>query len=333
MMKFVFPIVALMAGLAANISLGGQIGEPAPPLTVKEWIVGQPVAVTPGTNIYVVEIWNTSSSASTNAIINLDYIQERFKTNGVVVVGISDEPAEKIVEFVQHGGAKIKYAIAADDRRQTAESYMKPTGRRGIPYAFVVGTNGDLLWHGPPMRVLVEALGQIIAGRYDVEHAKKMDLAWHQMDQYLILARRGDERTQPSGRVLLAARTNDVMLLCDLAFQIATVPNLAKRDFILANDALDEAVKIATTNTARVMITRAVVLFESGKQDEGLALARQTSTSAKVPADKIIAETFIRAMEKRRNEEKQNGSQMPAGTNAPLQKASISSNAVIHPNP
>jgi len=333
MIKYVFPIVVLMAGFAPNVGLGGLIGEPAPPLMVKEWIKGQPVAVKPGTNIYVVEIWNTSSSASTNAIANLNDIQERYKTNGVVVVGISDEPAEKITEFVQQNGTKIDYAIAADDRRHTAESYMKPVGRRGIPYAFVVGTNGDLLWHGTPLRGLDEVLDQIIAGRFDVERAKKMELAWHQMDQYLNLARRGDDRTQPAGQVLLAARTNEVMLLCDLAFQIATVPKLAKRDFILAGEALDQAEKLAPTNSSRVMITRAIMLFESGKQDEGLARATQALASAQSPVEKTHIQSFIRTMEKRKNAEENKGDQALIKTNAPLEKVPTSSNALIHPNP
>jgi len=333
MFKYAFPIVVLMAGLAPNIGWGGLIGEPAPPLVVKEWIKGQPVEIKPGTNIYVVDIWNTSNLASLDAITNLNDIQERFKTNGVVVVGISDEPAEKITEFVQQNGTKIDYAIAADDRRHTAESYMKPVGRRGIPYAFVVGTNGNLLWHGHPQHGMDKVLDQIIAGRYDVERAKKMELAWHQMDQYLNLARRGDDRTQPAGQVLLAARTNEVMLLCDLAFQIATVPKLAKRDFILAGEALDQAEKLAPTNSSRVMITRAIMLFESGKQDEGLARATQALASAQSPVEKTHIQSFIRTMEKRKNAEENKGDQALIKTNAPLEKVPTSSNALIHPNP
>ncbi len=297
--KYVFPLVVLMAGLAPNIGLAGQIGEPAPPLVVNEWIKGQPVEVKPGTNIYVVEIWNTPSLACRAAITNLNDVQKRFKTNGVVVVGISDEPAERIKEFVERDVTNIEYAIAADNRRQTSLSYMKPVERRGIPYAFVVGTNGNLLWHGSPLHGLDEVLNQIIVGQYDMERAQKMDIAWHQMDQYLALALRGDERTQPAGQVLLAARTNDVPLLCDLAFQIATFPQLAKRDFVLAGEALDQAEKLATTNTARVMITRAIMLFESGKQDEGMARATQALASAQSPMDKTNIQILLRTMESR----------------------------------
>jgi alkyl hydroperoxide reductase subunit AhpC len=333
MMKYVFPLVVLMACLAPNIGLGGLIGEPAPPLNVNEWIKGKPVDVKAGTNIFVVEIWETESSTSRASITNLNDLQRRFKTNGVVVVGISDEPAEKIKEFVQHDGTNIEYAIAADNKRHTSLSYMKPVGQHGIPYVFVVGTNGNLLWHGHPDQRLGEVLDQITAGWYDEKQAGKMDLAWHQMQQYLILARQGSDRTELAGRTLLAARTNDVPLLCDLAFAIATFPKLATRDFALAGEALDQAEKLAPTNTVSVGITRAILLFESGKRDEGLARATQALASAQSPMDKTNVQSVLRAMEKRKNAKEKKGDQGPIKTNAPLEKVPISSNAMIHPNP
>ena len=322
--EHVFPLVVLLACLAPNIGLAGLIGEPAPPLDVNEWIKGGPVEVKPGTNIYVVEIWNVSSVASRASITNLNELQRSFKKNGVVVVGISDEPAEKIKEFVQHDGTNIEYAIAADNKRHTSLSYMKPVDQRGIPFAFVVGTNGDLLWHGAPERGLGEVLDLITSGQYDENHAAKVDIAWHQMGQYLALARQGSDRTELAGQALLAARTNDVAGLCDLAFQIATFPQLAKRDFALAGEAMDQAEKLAPTNTEPVGITRAILLFESGKRDEGLARATQALASAQSPLEKTNIQTIISTMEKRKNTEEKKGGQGLIKTNAPLGKEPIS---------
>ena len=174
MTKHVFPIVILLACLAPNIGLGGLVGEPAPPLNVSEWIKGKPVEVKAGTNIFVVEIWETKS-ANSASITNLNEIQRRFKTNGVVVVAVSDEPAGKIKEFVQHDGSNIEYAVAADNKRHTSLTYMKPIGQRGIPFVFVVGTNGDMLWHGTPRQKLGEVLAEITAGRFDEKLAAKRD--------------------------------------------------------------------------------------------------------------------------------------------------------------
>jgi alkyl hydroperoxide reductase subunit AhpC len=300
MAKKMFLLVVLLAGFVPRAGLGGLIGKPAPPLVVQEWINGKPVEIKAGTNIFVVEIWRASSPAKLDIITNLNDIQKRFKTNGVVVVGISDEPVEKIKANIQHDGTNImniEFAIAADNRRKTSLAYMRPIGQAAIPCAFVVGTNGNLLWHGPPLRGLDEALGLITTGQYDAERAGKIEVAAHQMEQYLNLVRKGDTRARAAGYALLANRTNDVELLSDMAYRIVTAPK-ANHDFALAGRALNQAEKLATTtNMAPVMITRAVWLFESGRRDQGLTLATQAIASAQSPMDKTNALLCLHTME------------------------------------
>jgi len=150
MMKYAVLLMVLAVSLVPRVGWGGLIGEPAPQLVIKEWLKGKPVEVKPGTNCFVVEIWNTSSASSRACITNLNEMQKRFKANGVVVLAVSDEPVEKISEFVLHEGTNVEYALAADNRRQTGLNFMRPLKQRSIPYAFVIGTNGTLLWHGHP---------------------------------------------------------------------------------------------------------------------------------------------------------------------------------------
>jgi hypothetical protein len=298
-MKYATWLGGLLVGLAPVIGRGGQVGTPAAPLTVKEWLKGNPVEVKAGTNIYVVEIFGTTSLASRASITNLNAIQKRYQDKGVVVVGISDEPAESIKQYLQRGGAKIEYAIAADDQHRTSRNYMMPVRQRGIPCAFIVGKDGKLLWHGHPLGGLEEALDRIVAGSYDLERARKDDTARIQMAQYLALATRGDVRTGQAGQTVLAARTNDATLLCDLAFQIVTTPKLVRRDIVLATAALDQAEKLGTTNATQVSETRAILLFETGKKEEALALARKTLAAAQGEKEKAKAELLIRTMEAR----------------------------------
>lgn len=297
--KHILLWAALAAGLVPLAALAGQVGDPAAPLEVKQWLKGNPVAVKAGTNIYVVEIFGTTSLASRASITNLNAIQKRYQDKGVVVVGISDEPADRIIEFLQGAGAKIEYAIAADDQRRTVQSYMVPVRQRGIPCAFIVGKDGKLLWHGHPLSGLDEALGQIVAGSYDLEASRKADFARVQMAQYLTLATRGDKRTGNAGRTLLAARTNDATLLCDLAFQIVTTPKLARRDIVLATAALDQAEKLSPTNAMSVNQTRAILLFETGKKEAALDSARKALAAAQGEKEKAKAELLIRTMEAR----------------------------------
>ena len=298
-MKHAVSLLALLVCLAPLVGRGVPIGEPAAPLMVKEWLKGGPVEVKAGTNIVVVEIFATSSLASRASITNLNAIQKRFKRQGVVVVGVSDEPVELLKAFVQSQGTNLDYAIAADDERQTSLKYMMPVRQRGVPCAFVVGKDGRLLWYGHPLHGLDQALEQIIAGRYQVDLAAKAELARLQIGQYLELAHKNDPRTRIAGTRLLAAWTNDVAQLCEVAFQIATDPQIAKPDFALASAALDRAEKLAPTNSTRLGVTRAVVLFESGKTEEGLARVRQTIASATDHKEKANAQDCLRTMEAR----------------------------------
>jgi hypothetical protein len=293
-------LLVLFASLAPRIGLAGLIGEPAPPLMVKEWLKGPPVTLKPGTNIFVVEIWGTASRANGFCITNLNRLQERYKTNGLVVVGISDEPVEKLKDFLQKDGTTIAYSIAADDQRQTAKTYLIAVDQRSIPYAFVVGTNGSVLWHGPPLGKLNVALAHIVAGSYDVEEVEKVEVGAHQMEQYLGLAQRSDFRAKSAGLLMLANRTNDLFLLGNLAYQIATDSRLKNRDLALAGEALDQAEKLSATNAAGksyVMSVRAVWLFASGKQRAGMMLATQALASAQSPTDTNRIQVLLKTME------------------------------------
>jgi len=299
MTKYAVFIVILIAALLPRSSRGALIGDPAEPLTIQEWVKGQPVQIRPGTNIFLIEIWQTTGPASRAAITNLNEIQARFRTNGVIVVGISDEPVGTITNFLQHEGSNITYSVAADQHRTTSMAYMEPAGQLGVPYAFLVGTNGHLLWHGHVLRGLEPALEQIVAGTFDLKHAQEIEVAHRQMEQYIAMSRRGDVRTRAAGTVLLAARTNNFELLCDLAFEISTDPQLRNRDFALAGRALAQAQALAPTNSPRLMIYRAVWLFQSGRHRAGLALGHQALDAAQTRAEKINIQSLLDTMEAR----------------------------------
>jgi hypothetical protein len=297
--RYAVSLALVTACIAPMIVQGGPLGEPAAPLVVKAWLKGPPVEVKPGTNIFVVEIFSSAGLPSRVCITNLNEVQRRFKDQGLVVVGVSDEPVERLKEFVAQVGAGIEYSVAADDERKTSLSYMMGAGQRGIPHVFVVGKDGKLLWHGHPLHGLNAVLDDIMAGRYNVEEVAKRQLAQRQLQQYLAAARRGDPRTGETGRRLLEQRTNDVLQLCELAFTIANDPKIRQRQAPLAKEALDWAEKLRPTNTLPVAVTRAVLLFETGQQSEGLARAKEAAASAQGPKDKAYAEATLRAMETR----------------------------------
>src|ERR1035437_729592 len=301
----------------AGKSSGGEfskLGDPAPPITVKEWVKGTPVNIKAGTNIYVL-VFCTLSRANEFAITNLSSLQKLYQNKGVVVVAISSEPVEPLKAFVQLKGAEIDFTVAADDEaRKATTSYQQAYQQMMLPRAYVVGKDGKVLWHGHPLRDnLGEVVDEITSGRYNLEQTQKNIIAKEQMEQYLALARQDDPRTAKAGRIMLTLRTNDAPALCDLAFQIATAPYIEKRDAALATAALDRAAQLATTNATDIAVDRAILLFQTGKEEEGLAQARKALTAAQGDDDKREANTCIRAMEARLAAKKASQTNAPAG--------------------
>jgi hypothetical protein len=58
---------------------------------------------------------------------------------------------KKALPFAQQMGTKMDYIVACDTTHQTNASYMQKYGIRGIPHAFIIGKDGEVLWHGHPM--------------------------------------------------------------------------------------------------------------------------------------------------------------------------------------
>jgi hypothetical protein len=281
-----------------------QLGDAAPPLTVLGWAKGKPVRIQPGTNIYAL-VFCTLSRANDFSLTNLSNLQKRYADKGLITIAISDDDPHELKQFVQQKGDEIDFSVAADDlASRTARTYQHEFGQYQLPKAYVVG-DGKVLWFGHPLRDgLGEVIDEITSGRYDLGHARKNIIATGEMEKYLALARDGDTNSVRAGQMLLAIRANDPAGLCDLAYQISTDPYIANRDAILANAALDRALQIGATNITDIAVDRAILLFQTGKQEEGLAQARQALATAQSQDDKNEAQTCVHAMEVRLAEAK-----------------------------
>jgi hypothetical protein len=278
----------------------GELGDPAPPLTVQEWIKGRPVKIQPGTNVYVL-VFCTLSHANEFAITNLSALQQMYQDKGVVTVVISDEAPQQLKDCVRLQGGEMNFTVAADDlAARTARNYQQAFKQFMSPRAYVVGRDAKVLWYGHPLRDgMGKVVDDIVSGRYDLDQARKNVRDNQQMEIYLAMAREGDPATAKSGQAMLMLRTNDLPALCKLAFQIATDPYIEQRDVALANEALDRAAQLATTNVTDIAVTRAILVFQSGHQEEGLACAKQLLGAVKTDPDVAQVKACIRAMEVR----------------------------------
>ncbi|HUC83581.1 MAG TPA: redoxin domain-containing protein [Candidatus Acidoferrales bacterium] len=294
-----------------------QLGDPAPPITVLEWIKGKPVKIHPGTNFYAL-VFCDLTKASDTAITNLCDLQMKYQNRGFVLVTVSYEPPAQLQEFVRAEGARINFTVAADDLpARTARNYQIAFGQNRLPQAYVINQDGKVVWYGHP---LSDGLGLVVdelaSGRFNLEQTKEDVMHREQIQEYVTLARQNDPRTRQAGQILLALWTNNAPALCDLALQVASSPYIANRDVALLNAALDRAAQISNTNATDIAVDRAILLFQTGQEDAGLAMARKAQANAKTDDDKIEAKTCVHAMEVRMAAEKTNhasSASSPAG--------------------
>ncbi|NII29065.1 TlpA family protein disulfide reductase [Pseudoflavitalea sp. X16] len=174
--------VCLLAGLlltgAATTAQSGKptatlnIGDPAPSIQVKKWFKGQPVTSFEKGKIYVVEFWATWCQPCIAGMPHLSELAEKYKKE-VTVAGISilerkTTTLAHIGAFIDSMGKKMNYAVAAEDSNFMAANWLRASGERGIPMAYVVDRNGRIAWAGLP-KLLDNVLPKVIDGSWDIK--------------------------------------------------------------------------------------------------------------------------------------------------------------------
>ncbi len=162
----------LLAGLAfGQTGNGAKAGEQPPPLSVEEWLKGEPVtAFAPGT-VYLVELWGTWCGPCLENIPHLTRLQARYAKEGLVVIGVaSHEFKERAVldAFMKERGAEMGYRVAYDTDL-SMEKAWDTGGREGVqfrlPISFVIDRGGRLRFVGHPSdpemdKTIAEAIGK-----------------------------------------------------------------------------------------------------------------------------------------------------------------------------
>ena len=158
------------------------VGDDAPALHIAHWARGEAFKLSADRDkVYVVEFWATWCGPCKTSIPHLGRLQKRLADRGVKVVGISREDKATVQPYVD-GNAAMSYSVGVDDAGKTSAVWMK--GVSGIPHAFVVA-KGKIAWKGHPMAGMDRVVEQLVAGKFDPEHQKKVADLQGQMMQLL----------------------------------------------------------------------------------------------------------------------------------------------------
>jgi thiol-disulfide isomerase/thioredoxin len=143
-------LLALSTVNAQDIPITGN--DSAPALKVSEWIKGEPVKLEEGKDkkVHVVEFWATWCPPCRESIPHLTELQKKYK-DSVTIIGITDEEAPLVKEFVKKMGDKMDYRVALDKNQETAKAFDKIAEMPGIPTAYVINKENKVVWAGHPL--------------------------------------------------------------------------------------------------------------------------------------------------------------------------------------
>ncbi len=136
---------------------GIQAGDKAPEIEAENWYNSDDTVTLKSLRgkVAVVEFWATWCPPCRTSIPHLNKLHDQYKDRDVVIIGLSRENRSKVEGFVE----KMDMRYIVGDGSGTIDLY----GVEGIPTAFVLDTNGTVLWRGHPMNKLEDAIDQALA--------------------------------------------------------------------------------------------------------------------------------------------------------------------------
>jgi thiol-disulfide isomerase/thioredoxin len=159
MKKFSLFLVAVMFFCFGIVTPGcskNASGE-APEVTAGTWINADSFKLSDHKDkIVIVEFWATWCPPCRTSIPHLKTLYNEYKDKGVVLVSLSQEPADTINEFNKKAG--MNWIIGAESSAGSAY------GVTGIPAAFIVA-DGKIVWNGHPMDGLDAKVKELVAAR------------------------------------------------------------------------------------------------------------------------------------------------------------------------
>lgn len=269
--------------------LAVELGDPAPALDIAKWAKGKSVDLKAGKGkeVYIVEFWATWCPPCRKAIPHLTEIQKKYKDKGVVVVGVTGEEPDVVDGFLKETGDQMDFTVAIDRNDTTGKAYMMAFGIDGIPHAFIIDKEGRLAWHGHPEASMDKMLEEILAGKYDLDAARRTDKTQRLMNQYFGLIVKADRiaNEKEKGEILknaaevggevvkVGAKSAD--LLDGFAWTILDSPQIRTRDRELALKAAKVAYDATEGKEPSILDTYARALFDTGKKAEAIPLLKK----------------------------------------------------------
>jgi len=202
---------------------------PAPPITVENWLRGEPLTSFEPGKVYIVEFWATWCEPCVAAMPHLVELQDKYKDSGVEVVAVAayeqarttDEARTKLDTWLSEKLPNLNYRVGFDYTEKMDKLWMDPSLSVGIPTSFVVDRDGHIAFIGFPTE-LDGVLSKILNG------------SWRSSDE----ARNADKERIAKGEKEARERALTEPIFAKLT------PAMEAKDWTKALSALEEGVAV-----------------------------------------------------------------------------------------
>jgi len=289
--------LALAAGLAAPALAGDPdeilaaeglefeepdllVGDPAPDLSVTNWVKGEEVTSFQPGHTYVVEFWATWCGPCIRGMPHLTELQEQYEGDATII-GVNiwerDEGDTRIERVTNWVGERedMGYTVAIDGTKAMEEEWMKAAGQDGIPSAFIVDGTGTIAWIGHPGS-MDKPLEAISAGEFDLEEAAESYVtqmrsqAWLQHLFGLFQAKEWDHAYEVAGALLERDFSEQPEVLNQVSWIVLTHPMIEERDIAFAIKAAERGVELTEREDSNVLDTLARGYFMNGEVEKAI---------------------------------------------------------------
>jgi hypothetical protein len=206
-----------------------------------------------------------------------------------------------VVPFVAGQGENMAYRVGVDTSRRTFQAWMTAYGKSGIPHAFIVNTNGMVVWNDYPNEALDHALERLIAGTFDLEFEQNYEAGGRLVLQYIAQVKRANAITNamPLGDKIISDYSRSYRVPYDLAKAILTDLAVRARDLELALRATSKAMDLTKQrNNYWVSAMHARALFANGKKQEAVMTQKKALDLCNDPEDRQEIQKFLALYEK-----------------------------------
>lgn len=184
----VFLTAILFAGFISIPFAQIRVGDMAPPLSIQEWIKGEPIPELKTGNVYVVEFSSVNCPPCRKAIPHLSDLAKEY-AGKVQVLSIytmesnPDDPGDltyltKTRGLVTTLQDKIDFTVAADVPQQTTGNAWNVAG---TPQIFLINRLGQIAWYGNNSKSLDILIPQVLNNTLDASAVMQQEEAFKNM--------------------------------------------------------------------------------------------------------------------------------------------------------